>query len=103
LTLPYRKKIIFFNQNGKKGLTFLSNLDNISTMKKGCINRFADDLDLSYQFIWNCVNGRRNCSAPLADKLAAETKTDIRVWLIGGSIEDRQKAVEKWKEDHDGA
>ncbi|MDR2368884.1 MAG: helix-turn-helix domain-containing protein [Deltaproteobacteria bacterium] len=42
------------------------------------------------------LTGRRNASAPVADKLACLTGTDIRVWLRGGMPEDRQAAFAKW-------
>jgi plasmid maintenance system antidote protein VapI len=42
------------------------------------------------------LKGRRNASAPVADRLAALTGTDIRVWLQGGAAEDRRAALKAY-------
>ena len=41
----------------------------------------------------------RGASPQVADRLARETETDIRLWLAGGDCADRQTAVARWKQN----
>ena len=43
----------------------------------------------------------RGASPEFADRLAALTGTDIRVWLNGGDIAARRKAVKAWQAGKD--
>jgi plasmid maintenance system antidote protein VapI len=65
-------------------------------MKRGTTASAARAVSITIQFLDACVKGRKNASAPVADRLAALTKTDIRVWLQGGSAEDRVAALKAW-------
>jgi plasmid maintenance system antidote protein VapI len=65
-------------------------------IKYGFRKLFALKVGLTPEMLSNCLNGKRNLSGPLADRAAAESGTDIRIWLKGGSAEARSKAVEEW-------
>ena len=51
---------------------------------------------LSPQMLVDLLKGRRNASAPIADRLAVLTGTDIRVWLMGGDPDARRDALKAW-------
>jgi plasmid maintenance system antidote protein VapI len=57
---------------------------------------------VSQPFISELVKGNKSAAAPLADRLAGLTGTDIRVWLRGGRADDRRKAFEAWAASEDG-
>jgi len=65
-------------------------------MAHGSKTKLAKLVGITYMNLWLYLAGRRNASAPIADRLATLTGTDIRVWLQGGSPEARQAAVEAW-------
>lgn len=54
--------------------------------------------NVSQPFISQLQRGVRNASAPVADKLAELTGTDIRIWLKGGSVQSRLQAMSAWGE-----
>ena len=49
-------------------------------------------------FVSELLSGRKNASAPIADRLAAITNTDIRIWLRGGDPAARRAAADAWSE-----
>lgn len=67
-------------------------------MKNGKQSHIATEAQITRQMVSNYLNGRKNASAPIADRLAAITDTDIRVWLKGGDVTQRRAAVAAWAE-----
>jgi plasmid maintenance system antidote protein VapI len=65
-------------------------------MKHGTQSRLAQEADVSPKLLNKYLKGAKNASAPIADRLAALTGTDIRVWLQEGSVEARRAAMEAW-------
>ena len=66
-------------------------------MKYGTQAKLARAAEISIAQVHHYLKGRKNASAPIADRLAALTGTDIRIWLLGGSAEARKAALEDWK------
>jgi plasmid maintenance system antidote protein VapI len=62
----------------------------------GSQQKLSKIANVSQQMLNDCLNGRKNFSAPNADRMAFITETDIRLWLKGGKPEDRQAAFDKW-------
>jgi plasmid maintenance system antidote protein VapI len=69
-------------------------------MTYGTKSKIARLANIKPQVFGDYLAGRSGASAPIADRLAAMTGTDIRVWLKGGSPADRRAAVEAWAEAH---
>ena len=67
-------------------------------MKRQSLSRIAREFHFNPMIFWQYLNGQRNASPLNADRLAALTGVDIRVWLKGGSPEARRAAVEAWAE-----
>lgn len=67
-------------------------------MKNGTQSKIARQAQITRQMMTNYLAGRKSASAPIADRLAALTATDIRLWLRGGDIPSRRAAVEAWGE-----
>ena len=65
-------------------------------MTRGTQHKLAAQAGIAPGFLSFLKAGERNASAPIADRLADLTGTDIRVWLKGGSPEARRAAVEAW-------
>ena len=56
----------------------------------------ANRLQVSASTVQHILSGFRNASAPLADKFADLTGTPHRIWLQGGDVEARKKAIQDW-------
>jgi plasmid maintenance system antidote protein VapI len=69
-------------------------------MTYGTKSKLAKSANIKPQVFSDYMAGRSGASAPVADRLAALTGTDIRVWLQGGSVEARRAAVEAWAESN---
>ena len=67
-------------------------------MKHGAITAVATMIGLKPQVVCDYLSGKSGASPMAADRLAAITGTDIRVWLRGGKPEDRISALEAWAE-----
>jgi len=67
-------------------------------MKHESLASIARKLEVNPMVFGQYLKGQRNASPERADRLASLTETDIRVWLKGGSPEDRRAAVEAWAE-----
>ena len=63
-------------------------------MKNATQAQIASAAQITRQMVNNYLAGRKNASAPIADRLASLTGTDIRVWLKGGNPVERQAAVQ---------
>jgi transcriptional regulator with XRE-family HTH domain len=68
------------------------------TFHFGSQARLAKKLSIGPDLLNHYLTGKNNASAPRANKLAVETDTDIRVWLMGGSPEARRAAVKNWEQ-----
>ena len=66
-------------------------------MKHGTQAHIARVAQISPQLLNHYLSGRKNAASLIADRLAALTGTDIRVWLKGGNLTKRHEAVAKWK------
>ena len=67
-------------------------------MKHGTQTKLAKAAEITIAQVHHYLNGRKNASVPVADRLAALTGSDIRVWLQGGSVEARRAALDAWSE-----
>ena len=65
-------------------------------MKYGTQTQLARSADITPGQLHHYLKGNKNASALVADRLAALTETDIRIWLIGGSPDARLAALEAW-------
>ena len=71
-------------------------------VRRGRQGRLGLTIGVSRQAFCDIVCGRKNAGIARADRLAALTGTDIRVWLQGGSPEARRAAVESWEPELSG-
>ena len=63
-------------------------------MKHGTYTKIAKAIGLTESGTRKITWGERNASAPIADRLASLTGTDIRVWLKGGNPAERRATVQ---------
>jgi plasmid maintenance system antidote protein VapI len=67
-------------------------------MSKRVQHHMAIAVGITPAFLSELKHGRKNASAPIADRLSIVTGSDIRLWLRGGSPSARRAAVELWAE-----
>jgi plasmid maintenance system antidote protein VapI len=67
-------------------------------MKNGTKTKLAITAQITPGLLSYYLNGKRNASAPLAERLSTLTGSDIKVWLIGGDPAQRKEAFDRWAE-----
>lgn len=72
---------------------------SVSLWGWGTQTRLAHLAGISPQCLNDYLNARKNASAPVADRLAAITRSNIRIWLLGGDVQARREAVTAWEKE----
>jgi hypothetical protein len=72
------------------------------SIKRTLPARLTERMNLNYGFVWRCLHGLQNASAPVARRFARVTGSDYGIWLIGGSVEDRVAAANAWFKEQQG-